>query len=190
MNRTIALSTLLLATTLAAAQEISEAEKAEGFKPLFDGKSFAGWKTTDKTPNSWKIDSGLLVLTGGNSSLYTTDSFEDFVVRFEWRPMKKGYNSGFFIRGNNQIQMLQSDCGRLMSHAKDTKAVPDLHKAPGEWNEWEVTCIGTKVALKVNGKPAWEIDNFKGKKGTIGIEAEGHPIDFRNLRIKVIEKKP
>jgi hypothetical protein len=190
MKRALALTVLLLATVSAAAQEVSEAEKKEGFRPLFDGKSFAGWKTTDKTPNSWKIDNGMLVLTGGSSHLFTTDSFEDFVVRFEWRPMKKGYNSGFFIRGNNQIQMLQSDCGHLLTNEKETKAVPELHKAPGEWNEWEVTCIGSKVALKVNGKPAWEIDTFKPKKGTIGIEAEGHPIDFRNVRIKVIEKKP
>lgn len=188
--RLLALIAILLAIGSAAAQEVSEAERKEGFRPLFDGKSFAGWKTSDKTPASWKIDNGQLMLTGGNSHLFTTDSFDDFVLRFEWRPAKKGYSSGLFIRGNNQIQMLQNDCGRLMSNPKDTKAVPDLHKAPGEWNEWEVTCVGSKVALQVNGKPAWAIDNFKGKKGTIGIEAEGHPIDFRNLRIKVIENKP
>ena len=40
-----------------------------------------------------------------------------------------------------------------------------------------------------NGKPAWEVDDFKAKKGPLGIEAEGHAIDFRNLRIKVINKK-
>ena len=190
MKRALALTVLLLVTVLAAGQEVSEAEKKEGFRSLFDGKSFAGWKITDKTPNSWKIEKEMLMLSGGNSHLFTTDSYEDFVVRFEWRPAKKGYNSGFFIRGNNQIQMLQSDCGHLMTNAKETKAVPELHKEPGEWNEWEVTCIGSKAALKVNGKAAWEIDTFKPKKGPIGIEAEGHPIDFRNLRIKVIEKKP
>lgn len=190
MKRWVAVSAVLLLPVLLTAQEVSEAEKKEGFRPLFDGKSFAGWKTSKQTPKSWKIDNGMLTLTGGGSHLFTTDSFEDFVVRFEWRPKKKGYNSGFFIRGNNQIQMLQSDCGHLMSNVKETKAVPDLHKPPGEWNEWEVTCVGSKVGLKVNGKTAWEIDTFKAKKGPIGIEAEGHAIDFRNLRIKVIEKKP
>jgi hypothetical protein len=189
MTRALALAALLLGIALASAQDVSEAEKKEGFRPLFDGKTFVGWKMTDQTPTSWKIENGLLILTGGRSHLYTADSFEDFVLRFEWRPQKKGYNSGLFLRGNNQIQMQQQNCGMLMS-SKKTRGVPDLHKAPGEWNEWEVTCVGSKVALKVNGKPAWEIDDFKAKKGPIGIEAEGHPIDFRNLRIKAIENKP
>lgn len=188
-RRLLPLASLLICACLLPAQQLTDAEKADGFVPLFDGKTFEGWKTTDSTPKSWKIENGLLILTGGGSSLYTKDEFIDFIVRFEWRPLKKGYNSGFFIRGNNQIQMQQSDCGHLMSNPKDTKGVPMLHKDPGEWNEWEVICIGPKVALKVNGKPAWEIDSFKAVKGTIGIEAEGHPIEFKNLRIKKIEKK-
>lgn len=179
----------LTAAVFAHAQELSEAEKKDGFRLLFDGKSFEGWKTTDKTPKSWKIDDGLLKLTGGGSHLFTKDSFEDFVLRLEWRPAKKGYNSGLFIRGGNQIQMQQQNCGQLMSNTKDTKGVPKLHKAPGEWNEWEVVCIGTKASLKVNGTLAWEIDTFKAKKGAIGIEAEGHAIDFKNMRIKVMSKK-
>jgi hypothetical protein len=62
--------------------------------------------------------------------------------------------------------------------------VPQLHKPPGEWNQWEVTCAGPKVSLKVNGQPAWEIDNFKPVRGPLGIEAEGHSIEFRNIRVK------
>jgi hypothetical protein len=179
---------LLSVASPVAAQELSEAEKKDGFRLLFDGKSFDGWKTTDKTPKSWKIEGGMLILTGGSSHLFTKDTFEDFILRLEWRPAKKGYNSGIFIRGNNQLQMQQQNCGMLMSNTKETKGVPKLHKPPGEWNEWEVVCIGSKVSLKVNGTLAWEIDTFKAKKGTIGIEAEGHHIDFRNLRIKVIQK--
>jgi hypothetical protein len=62
--------------------------------------------------------------------------------------------------------------------------VPKLHKPPGQWNEWEVTCAGKKLALKVNGSIAWEINDLKPGRAPIGIEAEGHPIEFRNLRIK------
>ena len=94
-------------------RESVEKERKEGFVPLFDGKSFAGWNVGEKTPASWKIENGLLVLTGGNSHLFTKEKFDDFVVRFEWRPLKKGYNSGFFIRGWNQIQMAQGGAGML-----------------------------------------------------------------------------
>lgn len=176
----------LLATPLAA-QPISKQEKEEGFVALFDGKSFAGWKINKNTPKSWKVENGLLVLKGGNSNLYTKKQYSDFIVRFQFRPEKKGYNSGFYIRGNNQINLAQRDAGRLFGY-KNTKPVPQLHKKPGEWNEWEVTCIGPKVTLKVNGKLAWSIVNFKPKRGHIGIQAEGRHIDFKNLRVKEIKK--
>ena len=132
----------------------------------------------------------MLVLTGGGSHLVTKDEYEDFIVRFEWRAHKKGYNSSFFIRGFNRISMNQNDIGHLLAGPNKTKAVPKLHKEPGEWNEWEVTCIGTKVSLKVNGQLAWEHDGFKPKKGNIGFEAEGHAFDFRNLRSRSLNRSP
>jgi hypothetical protein len=156
----------------------------EGFRPLFDGKSFEGWKVNENTPKSWKIDDGLLDLTGGNSHLFTREEFEDFVVRFQWRAAKKGYNSGFFVRGR-QIQLAQGGAGMLFG-STEAKAVPQLHRPPGEWNEWEVSCLGTTLSLKVNGTRAWEISNFQPARRPLGIEAEGHAIEFRNLRIRPI----
>lgn len=165
-----------------------EKDLEKGFVSLFDGKSLAGWQVNEKTPESWKIENGLLVLTGGRSHLFTKEKFDDFVVRFEWRPVKKGYNSGFFIRGWNQIQMAQGGAGMLFG-SKEAKAVPKLHNPPGEWNCWEVTCIGPKLSLEVNGKLAWEIDNFKQVRGPLGVEAEGHSIEFRKIRIKKLSKE-
>jgi hypothetical protein len=175
---------LLLTATLVVAQ--TGAEKEEGFVPLFDGKSFAGWKTNDNTAKSWKIENEMLVLLGGSNSIYTEKPYDNFVLRLEFRPKKQGYNSGLFLRGNNQINLAQKAVGQLIGN-KNTRPVPELHKEPGEWNEWEVTCIGPKVTLKVNGKLAWSIDDFKPTSGPIGLQAEGQPIDFKNLRIKVIK---
>lgn len=186
MKRCLLLSVLLLCSASTLAQPPTDAKKETGFESLFDGKSFAGWRVGENTPTSWKIENGLLILTGGHSHLFTKDQFDDFIVRFEWRPAKERYNSGFFVRGR-QIQMAQGGAGRLFG-SDETKAVPELHKPPGEWNEWEVTCVGTKLSLKVNGTLAWELDDFKRVSRPLGIEAEGHHIDFRNLRIKRIRK--
>lgn len=188
MRQTWTVLTLLLLSASVWPQSGSEEEKKQGFVPLFDGQSFAGWKTSEKTEKSWKVEDGLLKLLGGSSHLITKEEFDDFIFRMEWRPHKKGYNSGLFLRGNNQINLAQKDAGRFMP-SKASKAVPDLHKEPGEWNEWEVTCIGPKVTLKVNGKPAWEITDFKAARGTIGLQAEGQAIDFRNLRVKKVRKE-
>jgi hypothetical protein len=85
--------------------------------------------------------------------------------------------------------MAQGGTGMLFG-SEGTKGVPELHKPPGEWNDWEVTCLGPKVSLKVNGKPAWEIDGFKMGRRPLGIEAEGHAIEFRNLRVKRFPSEP
>jgi hypothetical protein len=175
---------LFLTATLAAAD--SGAQKEDGFVPIFDGKSFAGWTTNAGTAKSWKIENGMMVLMGGSNNINTEKKYTDFILRLEWRPHKKGYNSGVFLRGNNQINLAQKAVGQLIGN-KGTKAVPELHKEPGQWNEWEVICIGAKVTLQVNGKQAWSIDDFKAKEGTIGLQAEGQPIDFKNLRIKVLK---
>lgn len=182
MNPRPAFALLSLAAFLFAGRS-GAAESEEGFRPLFDGHSFAGWAVTGKTPESWKIENGLLILTGGRSHLFTEASYANFVVRFEWRPLKPGYNSGFFIRGRTQIQMAQRGAGQLFKDAR-TKAAPELHRSPGEWNEWEVTCDGPKVAIKINGQPVWEITDFKPVAGPLGFEAEEHAIEFRNLRIR------
>ena len=144
MKRFILIGTLALCCAPALARHSAAADKEEGFQALFDGKSFAGWKVDENTPKSWRIDNGLLVLTGGSSHLFTKEEYDDFIVRFEWRPAKKGYNSGFFVRGR-QIQMAQGGAGMLFG-SKDAPAVPQLHRPPGQWNEWEVSCIGRTLS--------------------------------------------
>ncbi len=168
------------------APEATTPDAEEGFRPLFDGHSLAGWNVTPQTAKSWKVQDGLLVLTGGSSHLFTQEKFQDFVLRFQWRPHRKGYNSGLFVRGR-QIQIADGSAGMLFG-SKKAPGVPQLHHAPGQWNTWEVICRGTRLTLRVNGKTAWEIDGFPRAAMPVGIEAEGHPIDFRNLRIKRLEE--
>jgi hypothetical protein len=134
------------------------------------------------------VKDGLLVLKGGSDHLASEKEYGDFTIRFEWRAEKKGYDSGFYIRsgmrvGANQIQLGQGGEGSL-GGVEGAKAVPKMHKPPGEWNEWEVTCVGDKVTFRVNGEKAWEGTGLKPARGYFGIQAEGHHIDFRNIRIK------
>jgi hypothetical protein len=184
-------------TLPARAQTVSDDEKKEGFVTLFDGKTFNGWrfssgKGADPKPKNWKLESGVILLTGGGSPhLASQWDYEDFDVRLQWRPHKKGYNSGFYIRsgrnvGANQINLAEKDAGHLMGGAKGGPAVPNLQNPPGEWNEWRVLAMGDKVTFWCNGKQAWEVTGFKDKRGYLGLQAEGAAIDFRNLRIKEI----
>jgi hypothetical protein len=174
-----------------------DASQEEEFTSLFNGKDFAGWRFgetpgTDKLPANWKVEDGMIRLLGGGSPHLASDKeYADFDLRLEWRAHKKGYNSGLFIRSGrnvsaNQINLAQSDAGHLMGGAKGGKAVPELQKNPGEWNDWRVLAVGDRVTLWCNGKQAWDVTGFNTRRGYIGLQAEGAAIDFRNMRIKVL----
>lgn len=190
---------LLLAavTCVASAQDVSEEERKEGFMPLFNGKDFSGWRfgdNLDKIPGNWRVEDGMIRLSGGGAPhLASAKEYTDFEVRFQWRAQKKGYNSGFFVRsgrsvGANQINLAEKSCGNLMGGTKGGKAVPELQKEPGEWNEWRVLAVGETLTLWCNGKLAWEVTGFKTPRGYLGLQAEGAAIDFKNIRIKEIKK--
>ncbi|MCI0423439.1 MAG: DUF1080 domain-containing protein, partial [Acidobacteria bacterium] len=187
----IAVIVVLLFGAMVNAQQLTEQETKNGFESLFNGKDFTGWRFNSGKEDNWEVKDGLLVLKGGSDHLASEKDYGDFVLRFEWRAEKKGYDSGFFIRsgksvGVNQVHMAEGGAGSL-SGVSGAKAVPELQKPPGEWNVWEITCVGDRVKFVVNGKKAWEGTGLKPARGYFGIQAEGHHIDFRNFRIKEIK---
>jgi hypothetical protein len=53
-----------------------------------------------------------------------------------------------------------------------------------EWVTFRMEARGRKLSLDVNGVRAWEFDQLDVDHGYVGIQAEGRPLDFRNLRVK------
>jgi 3-keto-disaccharide hydrolase len=105
---------------------LSAAERKEGWKLLFDGKTFTGWRgyfdTTDPA-KGWSIEAGCFKNSKGNGrprsgggDLMTTAYFSDFDFRFEWS-MPQGGNSGvYYLFQERQdkpgIEMYMGDDGR------------------------------------------------------------------------------
>lgn len=52
------------------------------------------------------------------------------------------------------------------------------------WNHYRITCNDGRVTLAVNGKDVSGGSECLPRKGYICLEAEGSPVEFRNLRIK------
>ena len=102
---------------------LTDAEKADGWKLLWDGKTFDGWvgeKTGLKTPptKGWKIEGGVLTVLprtgvrgkklpkeqaalGGGGDLVTVKSYRDFELSVDFK-LTKAANSGikyFYNRG-------------------------------------------------------------------------------------------
>lgn len=169
------------------------------FEPLFNGRDFTGWrfslqKTGDPWPENWKVKDSVIALTGGmRPNLVTVREFGDFEVKFEWRTLVPKFNGGFYIRckpdaGNNQIRVDRNTEGAFLAGSLNgAKASPTLQRATGEWNEWRVLVKGTAVTLWCNGKLAWEATGLVPARGHIGLQAEGTPMEFRNLQVREIK---
>ncbi|HEX5104693.1 MAG TPA: DUF1080 domain-containing protein [Pirellulaceae bacterium] len=184
-----------------AAGELSEEEKAAGFVPLFNGTDLTGWRFTGSDesppkvlPENWKVEEGVIKVTGGGKPhLATAEKFADFELRLEWRGMRDKYNSGLFIRskpdlGANQLNLARGSEGAFINgKVEGARPAGDLQKAPGEWNEWRIVAVGEKLTFYCNGQLAWEATGFKPAEGHIGLQAEGAPLEFRNIRLRKIE---
>lgn len=181
------------------AQELSEKEKEAGFVSMFNGRDFTGWRFTgkaDEAPANWKVEYGVIKLSGGGKPhLATAQEYGNFEMRFQWRAQRERYNSGFFIRsaqnlGKNQINLAKGNEGKFIGgKLNGAQGVPDLQKPAGEWNEWRVLVEGDKVTFWCNDQLAWEATGLKPERGFIGLQAEGAPLEFRNLRIRKIETR-
>jgi hypothetical protein len=91
--------------SVAPLNTLSAAEKKGGWKLLFDGKTFNGWRSYFETMDpskGWAIENGYFKNSKGNGrprsgggDLMTTELFTDFDFRFEWS-MPAGGNSGVY----------------------------------------------------------------------------------------------
>src|SRR5882672_8448134 len=93
---------------------LTEAQAAEGWKLLFDGKSLNGWQIYKaRKNNTWEVKDGILHCKPLNenakgdgderSDLMTTDEFENFEFTCDWKISAKG-NSGIIYRATEEFE--------------------------------------------------------------------------------------
>ena len=83
----------LIALTLLLSLSAGAEEK--GFKPLFNGNDFTGW--AGPIDNYQVTDGTIQCKPGKGGTIYTKDSYSDFVVRLEIK-LPEGGNNGLAIR--------------------------------------------------------------------------------------------
>jgi hypothetical protein len=118
--------TLILSLLQSSPNTLTPAERASGWRLLFDGRTLAGWRGLgyDSVPTAhWvvvngairKIPSGDVArvadgrpLVGGD--LMTVDSFADFELSFEWK-VTQGANSGLKYNVSEAMSLAQGGAG-------------------------------------------------------------------------------
>jgi hypothetical protein len=176
------ISAILTSIAATAAEDVApntltEAEKAAGWRLLFDGKTTDGWRgyKMKDMPKGWKVIDGILSRVsggeggkgaGGGDDIITTEEFDDFDLKVEWRVVKGG-NSGILVRVSEdattawhtapEMQVLDNSIHETRKKEQLAGACYDLYAPPedvtvpfGGWNRARIRAEGNKITHWLN----------------------------------------
>ena len=166
---------------------------------LFNGKDLTGWTTQGGGQNNWRVVNGVLTNTANGANLMTTRTFGDFKLQLEVRYPKNG-NSGIYLRGRHEVQIEDSPAldAPLSVHLGGVYGFlwpnENAGKGPGAWNTYEITLVGRRVTVVLNGKgvivdeiipgpTGGAIDANEGAPGPILLQGDHTAVEFRNIRL-------
>lgn len=166
----------------------------------------------------WSVRDGEIVCDGlGFGFLrHARTPFDDFTLRLEFRLGAKpdgapcnsglGLRTGVFDRRRSRATR-PSIRGYELQLIDDSRALPDTHScgalyrylAPrenalrptGEWNDLEVSMIGTRIRVVMNGRLLHDVDQedhaairSKPLSGFLSLQNHGGPARFRAIRVR------
>ena len=177
---------------------LTAAEKAAGWRLLFDGQSLDSWRgyRREALPEAgWDIKDGTLrtVAKVKGGELITRQTYNDFEFAWEWR-VAPGGNNGvkYFVTEarpqspGHEYQMIDDAGypGKLSAnhHTADfydvlPAAADKPVRPPGEWNSSRVVVRGTRVEHWLNGRNVltYELGSAAVKAGIEKSKFKGHP---------------
>jgi hypothetical protein len=173
------------ASTQAPAQNtLTDAERAAGWKLLFDGSTTGPWRgyKTQAMPNGWRAENGTLTKDSSVADIVSNDQYGNFEFAMDWR-IGSGGNAGIFYHGTEEYDHIYWSAPEYQllddANAPDGKnrltsaaAAYGLYAPPagivkpaGEWNTTRIVVNGAHVEHWLNGQkvvqyelwsPDWE----------------------------------
>ena len=214
------------------------AEKARGFRPLYNGLNLDGLKQTMGDKGHWLAKGHILEYDGKSdeaekykNDIQTEEEFENFILIVDWKLTKKptindqalvvlpdgnyavdengeqikitildAGDSGVFLRGKSKYQVniwsWPIGSGEFWGIRTDKSMSPEVRKGvtpiqwadnpSGKWNRFEITLIGDRVSVVLNGKTVIRQAQLPGipERGPIVLQNHTDPIQFANFYIK------
>ena len=162
--------------------------------------------------NVYSVKDGAILIQGDPFGyMYTKKKYSNYILELEWSWIGEGTNSGIFLaiaetqKGNpfpNGIEcqlkvglagdfvlLGGSDLDEYVAPAEGRPKFPvikkreDSNEKPiGEWNKAKIEVRDGKITVYINGTLQNQGTN-KAKEGYIGLQSEGGPIQFKNLKL-------
>ncbi|HXG92228.1 MAG TPA: DUF1080 domain-containing protein [Blastocatellia bacterium] len=166
---------------------------------LFNGKDITGWKLrSNSRGNCWSVVDGALTNNVPCVDIITERKFTDFKLHVEFNIVEKS-NSGIYLRGRYEVQ-IQDDFGKAADSLRMGGVYgfirPSVNAAgrPNEWQSYDITLIGRRVTVVLNGKKIIDdeeipgitggaLDSDEGAAGPIMLQGDHGKVAFRNIVI-------
>ena len=142
---------------------------------------------------------GTLINEMPGSDLVTQANFGDFILSTQFRYPARS-NSGIYLRGRYAVQIEDSydlppdrhSLGSVYGHL-----IPSFNaaKPAGEWQDIEITLIGRRITIVLNGMRIIDrsiipgitggaMDNNEASTGPIMLQGDHGPVEFRSIVIR------
>ena len=163
---------------------------------LFNGNDLTGWRAMGA--NQWRAVNGVLTSPKSGSNLVTDRTFTDYKLHLEFR-YPKGSNSGVYQRGRYEVQIEdslttepQNDLlGGIYGFIAPSEV---MAKRPGEWQTYDITLVGRRVTVVLNGKTViadqvipgptgGALDANEGAPGPVYLQGDHGAVEFRKVVI-------
>ncbi len=177
---------------------------------LLNGKDLTGWRLLKEgADNGWGVVDGVLenrVVKAKDKhfgNLRTDAEFEDFNLKTEVRT-QEGSNSGIYLRGIYEVQVMESFGQPLDSHhmgALYSRITPSVaaEKPIGEWQTLDITLVDRHLTVILNGKTIIDnapvlgctggaISSDEFKPGPIYLQGDHTNVDYRNMVLTPVVK--
>lgn len=196
LHVSIAFFSLAMFSSLVAAADnaLTDAEKQDGWRLLFDGRTLTGWKTSNLGESKSAVEDGSLnPHKCGGYMLIHEEPWENFRLALDFK-LSKACNSGIFIRtfplkprpgkdvGFNGLEIALDDT--MAVGYTDAGAIYDLAKPrhnalrpQGEWNHIEITANKNLIEVVLNGDSVTNMDLDQFTKPNLRPDGTPHKFD-------------
>lgn len=172
----------------------------EGFISLFDGKSLNGWHLMNGA--KFEVEDGVIKHDKGHGWLRSDKQYADFNIRMEFRFLKPKQDGGLFLRAgmegkdwpDKKYEIQIENTARMgiifgAKHSLNVELAKKALKPDGQWNEYDITVVGPKIEVRLNGELVSSTEAATSlKKGYLGLQAEDGLHEYRNIRVKDLGK--
>jgi Domain of Unknown Function (DUF1080) len=166
---------------------------------LFNGRDRSGWKPrTNAHGDCWRVADGVLTNQTPCTDLISERTFGDFKLHVEFQTVPQG-NSGVYLRGRYEVQISDGyqqtlDSLRMGAVYGFLKPAVNAARKPGEWQTLDITLIGRKVTVALNGQTLIDnetipgitggaLDSDEGAPGPIMLQGDHTKILYRKIEI-------